>query len=264
MTIGAGSAIAAAALALGALGIANFSPQGEVKAAEPVQMQRRISGQFNNAGLSEVLKWLGGQGVSFVVDSATISGERKLTMNIVNQPLGDVIDAIAGAFDGKWERHGEVYTLKGPQRLALVPDGLPNVKQFKIDPDTFKGLDQLKKFAPEIKVEIEKMLEGLDKGEIKQFRMAPGDLGTKLREFKLDPQDIEGFDGPILRLGARDIPKLMNSLTADQWARHEKQGYLTPNDLTPDQRKLAGRFPSGENWTVSYSINGKNLTLKSK
>jgi hypothetical protein len=57
--------------------------------------------------------------------------------------------------------------------------------------------------------------------------------------------------------------KLMKSLTAEQQAKHKKNGYLTASDLTAEQRKLIGGLPEG-NFAISYTIDGRTLTIKSK
>src|SRR5438105_10553875 len=122
MAIGTGTIAAATALVAGALGITHaVQTTPEAQKSAPVvaqekserssELQRLVSGNFDNSSLSEVLKWLSGQGVSFVADGASLSGDAKLTANLQNQPLGDVMDAIADAFGGRWDRHGNIYTL---------------------------------------------------------------------------------------------------------------------------------------------------------
>jgi hypothetical protein len=60
------------------------------------------------------------------------------------------------------------------------------------------------------------------------------------------------------------IAELLESLTPAQKEKQEKQGHLTLEDLTPAQREMLGGVPKEGNWTFSYSIDGKRLTIKAK
>jgi hypothetical protein len=61
----------------------------------------------------------------------------------------------------------------------------------------------------------------------------------------------------------QDINKLLNSLTFDPREKMHDRGYLTLDDLSPQQRRLFS-VPKGDNWTVSYEINGNKVTIRSR
>lgn len=124
-------------------------------------LDRKLSGNFENATLKEVLKWLSQQGVSFVV-RADADGNARLSLNIQDQPIQDVMDAIASAFDTEWEKKGNTYVLKqsprariiqgipfhdGPTEVAprlfegfIRPPDLKELEDLQLPPETFKEL----------------------------------------------------------------------------------------------------------------------------
>ena len=66
----------------------------------------------------------------------------------------------------------------------------------------------------------------------------------------------------VLRIESQNWDKLLDSLTADQWAKQKTQGFLKPSDLTADQRKMVS-IPDGDgNFTITISKDGKTLTIK--
>lgn len=66
------------------------------------------------------------------------------------------------------------------------------------------------------------------------------------------------------RLHGENMKKLLDSITPAQWELSKKQGYLKFSDLTPAQRKLIGDVEASDNMTLSYSIDGKKITIKGK
>ena len=190
MAIGTGTIAAATALVAGALGITHAvqtAPEGQKSAPVVVgqktersaELQRLVSGNFENASLAEVCKWLSGQGVSFVADGTSLSGDAKLTANLQNQPLGDVMDAIADAFGGRWDRHGNIYTLHRGVAYWAPKGG--EMREFEIAPGDMKGLEEMKILGPKME-EVQKMLEKM-KGE-KGFTV------PDIKDFKFEMPDM--------------------------------------------------------------------------
>lgn len=66
---------------------------------------------------------------------------------------------------------------------------------------------------------------------------------------------------PKLRFGG-DLKKLLESITPGQWKIHEDRGWLTPDDLTEDQRAMLG-FQGSGNFDITININDKKLKIKS-
>lgn len=342
----------------------------------PIQ-DRRVTVRINGT-LEDVIKWLGDNGVSFVLENKDLSG-RKLTINLVNQPIEDAIAAIADALDVSYTKKGDIYAF-GSTKMLFAPaaPGMP-AKVREIAPRVWSDKD-----SDNIIIEVQKAIEEAHKAkgskndiapkmfmfehgkalspqEMKQFELHMKNLGDhikvltpNLRELekmapmtdkerrafeesmkslhqnlKLMPKSIEGmkmsekerkefelemkklqqemkalpgeikmfkFEGDNLKglcekemkalelelmgkeFGLKVIPpvpgspkapvalksssmkELMKSLTPDQKAKHERQGYLKLSDLSGAQKKMLGS-PSG-NFTISVNMDGQKLTIK--
>lgn len=88
---------------------------------QDANLGRSVSVTFNTAKFSDVLMWLRKEGVSFVTEDHETDEGPRLTMNIVNKPLRDVMDAIAEVFGGTWTKKGDVYAFV--RRRAGFPFG---------------------------------------------------------------------------------------------------------------------------------------------
>ncbi|MBV6457496.1 MAG: hypothetical protein HONBIEJF_00608 [Fimbriimonadaceae bacterium] len=115
---------------------ARVSPQEAPPApGSPVtqdKIGKRVSCSFQNATVAEVLKWLSTQGQSFVADESVAASKRKVTVNIVNQPIEDVLDAIADGLSCKWEKKGEVLVLKNSDIYSVFA---PSLRERTLTPD---------------------------------------------------------------------------------------------------------------------------------
>lgn len=69
---------------------------------------QRVSVDFNHAPVSDVLDWLSKNGASFVAADSEIPKDTTITMSIKDQPMDEVVDALASALGGHWERNGGV------------------------------------------------------------------------------------------------------------------------------------------------------------
>ncbi|HRK20854.1 MAG TPA: hypothetical protein PLX06_03560, partial [Fimbriimonadaceae bacterium] len=108
-----------------------------------------------------------------------------------------------------------------------------------------------KEFMKEHKLQMEKLMKELPKMEGKAFVMPKIENLPQGRAFTFDSKRMQ-------------INELLSSLTPAQKEKQAKQGYLTIHDLTPKQREMLGNIPTSGDWTFSYSIDGKKLTIKSK
>jgi len=153
---------------------------------------------------------------------------------------------------------GKFYTPEFQQldseRSRKIQEKIQELRKKSGMPPTFemKGLEGMEKmrFMPleKMKLEgLEKMkLEGLEKMKFEELKGLQG-----VKPFVLDSKKMR-------------IVELIDSLSASQKEKHDKQGYLTLEDLNPKQRAMLGDVPSEGNWTFSYSIEGKKLTIKNK
>lgn len=328
------AAALAAGLSFGAY--TQVSAQGDVN--QGTVAQRKVTRSFDNAKLAEVLDWLKAQGVNFVIRPDQVDPNSRLSLNAVNQPLRDVMSAIAAAFGGSWTKEGELWVFRqGASRDFLLGapsfpdfpsfglDKLENDPKFRVftendlkdSPEFKKWMESWKKdwqkwaeewkdhakdfdfkfYGPKVRVWTDKDLQNdpefkkwLDqwRSEIdrsfgpefqKKMEQRAKELAEKAREFKTDESEMkratEEMEKELFRQGKAlesknlfiddaKIRQLMDSLSDQQWAKQEVQGYLTLADLTEKQRELVKDLPTDGSWSISYSIDGKKITLKGK
>ena len=106
-----------AGMTLSVQGHAGWAPQRaqavpSMSALDLAAFKKPITKRFVNAKLSEVLAWLSLEKFSFVADVSEFPEQGQVTLNFQAQPLGAVLDAIADAYHGRWERRGDIFTLR--------------------------------------------------------------------------------------------------------------------------------------------------------
>lgn len=223
-----------------------------------------VSVTFDNAPLSDVMHWLIQEGVQLAADT-TQRDNRKLTLNAQNQPLRDVLLAIAGAFDAKWEKQGEILTLKrNPMIVGEWGDDsmFKNLRDFpmpKLDSEELRQFFQEHRFSIPPDVDFEKFEFDIEKFFNKEnFNL---DMKKLLKERGGLFENFRSF--PSSTFSLQNIEKVYESLTPEQVEKHEAQGYLLFDDLTPEQKKMLGMRSNDTHWVVSIAKDGKQFTLRS-
>lgn len=214
-------------------------PFALASAAAPQDGRVTVSGDAVDA--ADVLARLRAAGVEFVVDADAVPKGKKLSLNIVAKPAKAALGAVAEALGlGVVERDG-VFVLKREAPARPQGQALPRL---------FAGE------FPEAWIEKLKVPEGT----LKRFR-----LEEFLKEG--DAPFVSPFPGSTRGLAFRladpsDLKKLAESLTAAQRELHSKKGFLTPDDLTQDQRKLLGN-PEGT-FEIWFRDGDTDIKVKSK
>lgn len=266
-----------------------------------VDQDGKVNIDFDNASASDVLSWMKSAGVNFVVETSEVPKDKKLTVHIKGQPMDKAIESIADALGMTWTKKGQIYTLKngegvinwntispdknGQWKIFSEPLGgedwekfREDLKGFKFDADTFPSTKILKLDGKEFKVLQEKLKEmpglKLELDKLKGFREFDAKDLEKLKEpFKEMPRlkleldklkDLKLPDMSGVKIGLGTIGKLAESLTPEQIAKNEKNGHLTFEDLTPEQRDMLGDWSKDSQFTITVSRDGKTVTIKSK
>ncbi|HEY0866982.1 MAG TPA: hypothetical protein VGE01_06380 [Fimbriimonas sp.] len=104
----------------------------------PAVASKLVSVSFSNAGLPEVLGWMRKQGINFVMDEA-LAKNRRVTLNVVNLPIGKVMDAVAESLEGHWVQRDGIYVFRsGPgfytQFGSMPAFTVPSVPGSRFDP----------------------------------------------------------------------------------------------------------------------------------
>lgn len=288
--------------------VAEAVSQQESFLSQDPALEKSVSVSFHGATLDDVLKWLSSQGINFVADKGFPKRESRLSMRVENQPLRNVLLAVADIFAGEWQKQGEIYVLKARSEVSSSepPGAFEGSKRLELqDP---KSADEFAKRMQEwserfferwkefgfsdfhyrdlIKEYLEQQLA---RGQWREFQggrvfvFPPGewrpldpeqlwkdmpDVRSLIEKYLSERSqrwqpDIREWrqNLPNLRIGG-NLTRLFESITSEQWRIQEQRGYLTPNDLTEDQRSMLG-FQGGGAMEITISINGKTLKIKS-
>ncbi len=74
--------------------------------------KQHVTVRFNNAPIQRVLDWLGKQDANFVVSSSSISSDLKISLNVKDEPLSSVENAIAAAMGGSWAKRDGIMVFR--------------------------------------------------------------------------------------------------------------------------------------------------------
>lgn len=120
---------------------------------------------------------------------------------------------------------------------------------------------------------MRKMMEELHKeGKMQRFtpemieKMKAEGQFFKSDEFKKHMEEMQkhlGENMKVMQLKLENLKKFAASLTPEQRKLHDKQGYLTPDDLTKEQRALLG-IDGKDDVNFTYNNDKEKITIKSK
>jgi len=216
----------------------------------------KVSVSFKRTKAAEIIDWLEKAGVSFVIEDGSIPDEKTITLNLVNQPLDDAIDAIGFALGGSFEKRNAIYVFRKGLLTKDIWSLSSPATQLAIPPAPFKGPNppgpvyQWKTFSD------------------KSWANPAVPQGTKfLKEFKTPQAFTFAFpsdkSGSFTFTTSTNLPALQKSLTAKQKETMKKRGYLTPKDLTAKQVSYLGGIKG--KFEVRYSDDKNNsLVIKSQ
>lgn len=228
---------------------------------QDTSLGRNVSVTFNQAKFADVLMWLRKEGVSFVAEEQDGDDGLRLTMNVVDKPLRDVMDAIAEVFGGKWTKKGEVYAFvrrsrasnpgafdpgilgrRGPLRIA------PPISPEEQEKFAKEFLPMIQEWAKKFRQEFEKNWVGPDgqslfpKGEgfERLWKDLPEASKKFFREFRIEIPDLElKLDKDLQQFKGLDPEKLRSILPEEGvFAFRGTQLAEILKSLTPEQRKL--------------------------
>ncbi len=143
---------------------------------------------------------------------------------------------------------------KGNWQFKEMPEGTFNLKEM---PQIKELLQKQLKEMPELKMRLKQMPDV-------QKELGDAKVREQVEKALKEVPDMKKLVLPKLEFGVGDIGKLVESLTPQQWDLSKSKGYLTPDDLTPDQRKMLGTIGSGGDFTITFQKEGKTVTFKRK
>ncbi len=255
---------------------------------------RKVTASFRGSSLQDVLRWLTSQGVSFVADESKLPKDKKITLNVVDRPLKEVLQALATAMDGHWEseggmlvwRSGRTAEFRFDSGRVFAPAKPPmppkvsgpgskgarlfterDIEMFQFDTDKMiKGWKEIevpdgnggkqKVRVPEID---EKVIEEFAK---RQEKWAKEFSERMEKDFGKDGEKLRFLKErkmlppePGLRITPGDPGKISKSLSDSQKKTLKERGYLKIDELTKEQQSMLGLKEVGKDATISIVIN---------
>lgn len=209
------------------------------------------------------------QRIQELVKKSLSEGELKQAVQKAAKEFAEKMKSSGLKYGGAWqlgpnskELDDLKLELKGLEKLKELPGmklDLKELPELKLDLKELQKLKELPgmkldlKELPQLKMEMKKL------EEMKELKDLP--------KMKFEMKDLEGLKElknlKFPSMGAIDAKKLIGSITPEQWAQHEKQGFLLPSDLNGDQRKMLGGMLDTEGWNLVFSVDGKTLKLHS-
>ncbi len=136
------------------------------------QVKQSVSVRFTNAKAKEVFGWLQKKNVNFVVDDSQLPANKTITLNLQNQAMEDVLEAIGSALGGRFEKRKDIYVFQAgegrgyrqlkrtvdPARPAAPWMRIETLPSRPMSPEEKKRFDaSMQKFEAEMKRFGEKM-----------------------------------------------------------------------------------------------------------
>jgi hypothetical protein len=265
---------AGAIMGLAGVALSGHEPQFDYELAAPIgsaslltasyQASPKVSARFHQAPVSDVLHWLDRQGVSFVIADSKLK-DREITLSVQNQPLDSVVDAIARALGGRWERQGAIRVFR---------EG--NAGEFSFSMPEMKGLQKGLDGLPAPNIQLWKSLPS--NPELKQFEFKFDGGGHDFAKLRDDLEKAQGDQrksiqlfqkdegGAMHRLGGnpRGFEDFVKSLSDKQKDLMKTQGYLKVTDLTDEQKTDLGISGNPEHLEIEYTRDGQTIIVRSK
>jgi hypothetical protein len=191
--------------------------------------------EFQNATVGEVLQWLTHKGVNFVAAEAEVDRGAKITLNVQNAPLEDVVNSIASALGGHWVRQGEMRVFRKGFRFMPGEPGMPgNVYAPRMDfmkPGDVQVYGWNKEDQEKFRKQMEQLHKDMSKVQVETLRQfgkgQPGDV--RVWQHQMSKEDHEKLMKEMEQLH-KEMPKIRSE------ALKELERYRGDKNLSDAER----------------------------
>jgi hypothetical protein len=161
-----------------------------------------------------VIDWLQKNGVNFMLKDSQLPKDASITLNVTDQPVSDVVEALGEALGGHWDKHGQIYVYRPEAGIQVFGgDGMKSNlfkgfnpgdekamqgwmgkdgASFKMNADQMKkAMEQLKTEMPQMKEEIRKAMEEAQKSQkdgVYSYKLSKPDMDKAMEMLKGMPQ----------------------------------------------------------------------------
>jgi len=233
--------------------------------ALPPQSSEKITVQFRDTKPAEVLSWLEKHGVNFVVSAGEISDSARVTLNVQDQPIDDVVNAIARALGGHWEKENGIRVFQKGNAMFFSPaNGVQEFAPFAKFPPMDKdgkamkdgdwaktfGKDFPKDFGPEYQKKMEAWSKDFEKKFGPEFQKQMESSGKDWqksfgpefqKKMEVFSKDFSGKFTPEMmeKLKDGDGDVRIYSLDKDGVLKLQKDGKLSKEDIAKIRKQAS-------------------------
>lgn len=241
-----------AALALTAQGTSAPTNSYSITVQNPTSYSGKAVSLNFSGSVSDLLKQLKKEGINFVAVDPDL-GTKKVTVNVTQRPVDELLDAVGASLGGHWSKKGETYAFVKGGAYGIFPSGqLNSGLRFNrtLPKDLEKQFDSMKLMIPDMKGMQEFNFSGPDQKAMEELKKRFKDM-PKMQNFR------------TFSFGQSDITAFTKSLTDDQRALMKKHGYLKSSDLTAKQRTQLG-VPEKGYFEFRFKQDGDEIVVKSE
>lgn len=278
----------------------NKTEDTEISVAK--EQSQRI--ELDNVTAKELIDELKKRGFNFIIDTTDIPKDKKFSIHMDGATDKQILTAVARAFDlGVMDNDGVItfkkmaFKLHGEDGLMFKwHDGEHNFKgledgNFMFDPGEMgehifkffegdgegthkffyqhdgevfgmseeefkKHMEELHENLKDLKFEVHK--EFMNNEDIKKLKEELKDM-----KIEIDREGIKDLKAKI-KLKSENIDKLITSLTKEQREKMDKNGHLTLDDLTKEQKSLLGDIADDAVFNIEVKTENGVIKIKNK
>ncbi|MEX2242690.1 MAG: hypothetical protein WD716_02465 [Fimbriimonadaceae bacterium] len=255
---------------------------------EPVQEFFMI-GQDHKALVEEIMKALEESGA---FSGQKMNDDQKAALKArLTERLGRIHSGGMKMFDEQgrmrmfeeMQKSGKLYQLQGEGHKKAMEEMQKHMEEMR--KSGFKGLtpEQIEKLksegmrvnSDEFQKHMEQMHKAIEEAHKSGFKGLTSEQIEKMKaegmrinsdEFKRHMEEMRkhlGENMKVMQIKLENVKKFVASLTPAQRELADKQGFLRPEDLTKEQRELLGIGEDKGEVNMSFSVDGKNVVIKS-
>lgn len=239
------------------------------------QLDKKISVSFREASVQEILKELSKHGVNFIAESSSFKSVR-LTLNFDDVTVREALDSVAEIVGAKWERRGNVFTMKPVNSSTPLASRAPRAGS---DPEALyrRGFQE---YGPRAGVPLARVgqrtpseplppLAGVQKPEPRvRINVAPQGRTMTPEEQKAFQREMEQMSKELRETLGKGLTGDMEKLfkTLPQGKDWEKMTPAERARFEAEMEKLSQRFEGfgesfGKKWEGRFEpFSGKELT----
>ena len=249
-----------------------------VAQAEPEVRQeeneQRVSADFKHAAVSDVLDWLSKNGINFATADSELPKDATITLSAKDMPLSQVLDSIASALGGHWERRGDMRVFRKGEGFTVFANGSPfgdGEKSFNIAPFA-KGFskDQIKAFGKDGKTFVMPVLpkgqwmspDMPDLKELKDLKELPeinAETQKQVEEAMKAAQKAMEENGDSMKISQKAMEEARKAI--EKARKEHPEAFNGRIFISPDEKGFYRVAPNSKDKVFQYRVGRPSIAI---